>query len=102
MALYLSKQNAKTLLLRDFLATPLPLLQSFQLDFERFTLTDIIQIAQAYKREMPIVFELTGTELKVDDYVKIREQVPENVIIMAEVPYEDLAPEDMAKLKEYI
>jgi hypothetical protein len=31
---------------------------------------------------MPIVLELSGRELTVDDYVKIRDEVPENVIIL--------------------
>jgi hypothetical protein len=81
-ALTLSYPKVKTFPLRDFLARSLPLLQTFSSDFEHFTLTDLTQIAKAYKRKSPVVLELIGTELRVDDYSKIREEVPENVIIV--------------------
>jgi hypothetical protein len=101
-ALTLSYPKAKTFPLRDFLAKPLPLLQTFSSDFEHFTLTDLTQMAQAYKRESPVVLELSGREMKVEDYSKIREEIPENVIIVGQELDEDLTPLDVAKLLDYI
>lgn len=59
-------------------------------------------MAQAYKRGTPIILELSGRKLTVDDYVKIREEIPDNVIILGYQLDEELAPEDMVKLAEYI
>jgi hypothetical protein len=101
-ALKLSYPKAKNFPLRAFLATTLPLLQTFSSDFEHFSLTDLTQMAQAYKREIPVLLELSGTELMVDDYFKIRGEVPENVIIVVQELDEELGPQDVAKLMDYI
>jgi hypothetical protein len=40
--------------------------------------------------------------MKVEDYSKIREEIPENVIIVGQELDEDLTPLEMAKLLDYI